>query len=323
MNSVRYNTPIATQLAALTQPFSQQVSVTAWTEDGRFGTAYFTITLQPGGATVTQLQGSLLATDAPSHGRAGNTADYYRLTGSGSVTLSAEGLDTYIYVYDSNRNLITEADEGAANSGSRLALSLQSGQTYYLEVTGFALGATGNYLLTSTGGGLVGTTDPWAGSPAVASIAGNYRAVETTSIKLTYNGSVTTNTVSATNNTTVSQTGPSVRFQAVNPTGSTPNLMRYGTLSGNTLVLTGNGFLPTDPSLVVSTNSQTATGTVGSSQFLVNSSSRLQGTYKGLPPATCRTADCFTRSDAIQQTKPTGSRRCRRSPDPAPGGVTG
>jgi hypothetical protein len=296
VNSVRYNTPIATQLAALTQPFSQQVSVTAWTEDGRFGTAYFTITLQPGGATVTQLQGSLLATDAPSHGRAGNTADYYRLTGSGSVTLSAEGLDTYIYVYDSNRNLITEADEGAANSGSRLALSLQSGQTYYLEVTGFALGATGNYLLTSTGGGLVGTTDPWAGSPAVASIAGNYRAVETTSIKLTYNGSVTTNTVSATNNTTVSQTGPSVRFQAVNPTGSTPNLMRYGTLSGNTLVLTGNGFLPTDPSLVVSTNSQTATGTVGSSQFLVNSSSRLQGTYKGLPlTAEVTSSATFTR----------------------------
>jgi hypothetical protein len=283
-------------MAALTQPFAQQVSVTAWTEDGRFGTAYFTITLQPGGSTVTALQGSLGLSDPPSHGRAGNRADYYRVTGSGAVTLSAEGFDTYLYLYNSSLNQIAEADEGGANSGSLITVNLLSGQTYYLELTGFAQGATGNYVLTATGAGLTASADPWASIGAVANIAGNYRAVENTSIKLTYDGSVTTNIVGATNNTTITQVGPSFRFQAVNPVGSTPDITRYGTISGNTLTITGEGFLPTDPALVVSTNSQTTTGTLGASQLSLNTSSRLQGTYKGLPlTAEITSSSTFTR----------------------------
>jgi len=296
VNSVRYNSPVASQMAALTQPFAQQVSVTAWTADGRFATAYYTITLQPGGSTVTTVQGSLVLADPPSHGRAGNRADYYRVTGSGTVTLSAEGFDTYLYLYNSALNLIAEADEGAPNSGSRLTVNLQSGQTYYLELTGFAQGATGNYLLTATGAGLVATADPWASIGAVANIAGNYRAVENTSIKLTYNGSTTTNTVGATNTTAISQVGPSFRFLAVNPTGSTPDVTRYGTISGNNIMVSGEGFLPTDPSLVVSTNFQTTTGTLGNNQFSLNTSSRLQGTYKGLPlTAEITSSSTFTR----------------------------
>jgi hypothetical protein len=281
-NSIRYASATSAQLAALTQPFSQQVSVTAWTTDGRFGTATFTVTVQPGGTAVSSVYGSLDSSDARSHGRAGHFADFYRITGAGSTTLKVEGFDTYLYVYNSALNLIAEKDEGTDNSGSQLTLNLSSGQTYYVEVTSFAPGKTGSYRASSTVGGLVATANPWA-NVNVANIAGNYTVNENSTITIVYKGITTTTNAVSTRSTTVTQNGPSFSFPASDPSGTLPATTRYGHISGNTITLTGEPFIPGNPGITVTSNTQTSTGTVAGNQLTISTTAQLQGTYKGLP----------------------------------------
>jgi len=295
VNSIRYASATSAQLAALTQPFSEQISVTAWTADGRFATASFTVTVQPGGTAVSSVYGSLTAGDAPSHGRAGHYADFYRITGAGTTTLTVEGFDTYLLVYNSSLNLVGEKDEGANNSGSQLTLNLQNGQTYYVEVTSFAPGKTGSYLLSSTSGGLSATSNPWA-NVSVANIAGNYNVSEQTTVTIVYNGVTTVTNATATGTTTVTQSGPSFSFEATDPTGMLPPTKRYGNISGNNISLTGEPFIPGNPAIAVTANNQTSSGTLGNNQFTITTTSQLQGTYKGLPvTAQVNSTATFTR----------------------------
>jgi len=282
VSSIRYASATSSQLAALTQPFSQQITVTAWTADGRFGTATFTVTVQPGGTAVSSVYGSLVSGDAPSHGRAGHYADFYRITGAGSTTLKVLGFDTYLYVYNGSKNLIAEKDEGADNGGSQLTLNLSNGQTYYVEVTSFEPGKTGKYLVSSTSGGLTATPNPWAGVSA-ANIAGSYSVSENTTITIVYKGITTTTNATSTRSATVTQSGPSFSFQATDPTGMLPPTTRYGQINGSSITLTGDPFIPANPSIAVTSNTQTSSGTVSGNQLTINTSSQLQGTYKGSP----------------------------------------
>jgi hypothetical protein len=282
VNSIRYTSATSAQLAGLTTPFTQQISVTAWTADGRFGSASFTIVVQPGGTAVSAVYGSLAATDAPSHGRAGHRADFYRLTGTGTTTLSAEGFDTCLYVYNSALGLVGEKDEGGSNGGSQLTLNLQNGQTYYVEVTSFQAGQTGNYRVSSSAGGLMATADPWAGV-TVPNLAGTYSVTENTTITMVYKGITTTTNAVGTRTVTLTQSGPSFSFQASDPTGMLPSMTRYGNITGNSLQLTGDPFLPGNPAIQVTSTSQTSSGTWGGSQLIITNTAQLQGTYNGLP----------------------------------------
>jgi hypothetical protein len=282
VNAIRYVSATSAQLAAMTSAFSQQITVTAWTADGRFGTASFTVTVQPGGTAVSSVYGSLASTDAASHARAGHRSDFYRITGAGTTTLSTEGFDTVLYVYNSARNLVAEKDEGGVNGGSQLTVSLQSGQTYYIEVTSFQPGQTGGYRLSSTTGGLTATADPWAGVSA-PNIAGTYTVTENTTITIVYKGVTTTTNAVTSRTATVTQSGPSFSFQATDPTGMLPAATRYGTLNGNSIQLNGEPFIPGNPAITVTTNTQTSVGTVGGNTLSITNTAQLTGTYKGLP----------------------------------------
>ena len=282
VNSIRYASATSAQLAGLTTPFSQQISVTAWTADGRFGSASFTVTVQPGGTAVSLVYGSLASGDAPSHGRAGHLADFYRITGAGATTLSVEGFDTHLYIYNSARNLVAEKDEGGINGGSQLSINLQNGQTYYVEVTSFQPGQTGNYRVSSTAGGLLATSNPWSGV-TVPNIAGNYNVTENTTITIVYKGITTTTNAVASRTASVTQSGPSFSFQATDPTGMLPSTTRYGNINGNSIQLNGEPFIPGNPAIAVTSNTQTSSGTLGNNQFSITNSAQLQGTYNGLP----------------------------------------
>ena len=260
-NQIRYASATSSQLAGLTSSFSQHVSVTAWTADGRFGTASFTVTVQPGGTAVSTVYGALASSDAPSHGRAGHLSDFYRITGAGSTTLTIEGFDSYLYIYDSALNLVAEQDEGAANGGSQINVNLSNGQTYYIEVTSYDTAQTGSYRLSSTRGGLSATANPWA-NVNVASIAGNYNVNEDTTITIVYDGITTTTNAVSTGNTTITQNGPSFSFPAADPSGMLPPSTRYGNISGNSITLTGEPFIPGNPNIAVTSNTQTSSGTL-------------------------------------------------------------
>lgn len=296
VNSIRYVSAATAGLASLTEAFTEQITVTAWTDDGRFATANFTVNITPNGTATTSAYGTLAASDASSHSRAGNYSDYYRVTGSGLTTLTAVGFDTYIYLYDDSLTRVAEADEGATGGGSSLSVNLQSGKTYYLEVTSFGANETGVYQLTTSQGGLVATADPWAGSPAPADIAGNYTVHENTTLSILYKGTTTTTNGTAVSTVTVSQSGPAFRYTATDPTGRMPAMTRYGSINGDTLSLSGEPFLPVNPGLMVTANNQTSSGTLGQNQFTITTTSQLQGTYKGQPvTAQVNSTATFTR----------------------------
>lgn len=279
---IRYVSAPSSELATLSAPFSQTVTVTVWTEDGRWGSGTFTVILQPGGTAVATISGALTSGDSTSHSRAAHYADFYRLTGAGNTTLRVEGLDTYLYVYNSARQLIGEADDGANNGGSQLSLSLQSGQTYYVEVTSFAPNETGPYQLTSTSGALGATASPWAGI-SVPNIAGNFSVSEDTTITIIYDGVTTTTNATANTVANITQTGSSFSFQTSDPSGTLPAMTRYGSLDGFTVTFTGDPFLPVNPDINVTSRTGSSSGTIGNNTFTVTTSAQLQGNYNGKP----------------------------------------
>jgi hypothetical protein len=281
-NSLPYSSATASELAALTAPFTQEISVTAWTEDGRFGTATFRVTVQPGGTAVSSILGTLTSDDSASHGRAGHYSDFYRIIGDGTTTLTVEGFDSYLYVYDSARSLVAEQDEGAANGGSRRTVTLASGQTYYVEVTSYEPAWTGSYQVSSTRGGLSLIPSPWSGVN-VANIAGNYNISEDTTITLVYDGITTTTNAVSSRSATITQSGPSFSFRAVDPSGTLPPTTRYGVINGNNISLHGEPFIPGNPDITVSSNTQTSSGTLANNRFTITTTSELQGSYKGQP----------------------------------------
>jgi hypothetical protein len=60
---------------------------------------------------LSTVKGSLSSNDAPSHARKGCFADYYKLAGKGTVSITSSGFDTYLYLYDSNFKLVSSNDD--------------------------------------------------------------------------------------------------------------------------------------------------------------------------------------------------------------------
>ena len=115
-----------------------------------------------GVATGTNtLVGTLTGSDEPSHKRLGAYADFYRLIGTGTATLTMSGLDTYLYVYNSAFKLIGSNDVSnpPGAGGSRVKVLLTG--TSYVEATSYAKGITGFYTLTTSKGGLTQIFSPW------------------------------------------------------------------------------------------------------------------------------------------------------------------
>ena len=96
------------------------------------------------GASIGQpsINGSLSATDAPSHARTGCYADYYLLQGIGSATVTVSGFDTYLYLYNSNFQLVSSNDDSIppGKGGSRLTAALTGGS---VPISGTTFTTTG------------------------------------------------------------------------------------------------------------------------------------------------------------------------------------
>lgn len=127
------------------------------------------------------INGILAEGDPDSHGRSGAKADYYTLTGSGSITISlrSSSFDAYLFLYNQNKQQISYDDDSAGDRNSRINYQLVAGQTYYVEVTSYFTDGRGAYFLTPSTGILTTAADPWPPEPPTqivanaSSIAGN------------------------------------------------------------------------------------------------------------------------------------------------------
>lgn len=83
----------------------------------------------------------------------GEFGDIFRIvrttTATVTVTATATAFDTFLRLLDGNGDLITEDDDGAGGTNSRISRSLAAG-TFFLIVTSFSPGETGSYTLQST-----------------------------------------------------------------------------------------------------------------------------------------------------------------------------
>jgi hypothetical protein len=110
-----------------------------------------------------------LSTASFSHARSGCYANYYivQATKSGQTTITVSGFDSYLYVYNSSGKLVAKNDDSTppGGGGSRVALSLVSGNNYVIEVTSYFKAKTGSYTMTvssPTSAGFVGPiTNPF------------------------------------------------------------------------------------------------------------------------------------------------------------------
>lgn len=97
--------------------------------------------------------GALESSDADSQERDGSKADYYMLTGDGTVTIDlTAGFDTYLYLYDENGVELDHDDDGGDGVNSRITITLTAGRVYYLEVTSYSDDTVGSYTLTTSNG---------------------------------------------------------------------------------------------------------------------------------------------------------------------------
>jgi hypothetical protein len=291
-NRIRYDSTTIQELLRLTGTFQQTIEVTAWTREGRFANAYFTVRLNAGGGDGggggggggTPVTYSLTSSDAPSHARSTSYADYYRLAGSGPTTITMTGFDTYLYLYDDQLRLITSDDDGAGNLGSRITYTLVTGRTYYVEATSYSPWVTGSYQMTVTGASLTPTSNPWSGVGNCPNIAGDYSVTETVTMTIASQGQSETVTETGTVSVRITQTGCSFSYQAVDPTGTFSPVTRTGTINGNTLTLQGDAYvLTTDPALRVTSNTMNASGTISGNTLTINSTGYVVGTYDGSP----------------------------------------
>ena len=112
---------------------------------------------------VPWIKGNLTSSSAHSHARTGCFADYYTLTGPGTTNLMMTGFDTYLYLYDSNFNLIAKNDDATppGHGGSLINQVLAVSGTYYVEATSYIKGFTGSYTISTSLGGLSPISNPW------------------------------------------------------------------------------------------------------------------------------------------------------------------
>lgn len=73
---------------------------------------------------------------------------YYQFTPlyNGSYVLETTGTtDTYIYLYDSNMNIINYNDDGGESYNGRIIRTLNAGQTYFIKVQGWNNSRVGDF----------------------------------------------------------------------------------------------------------------------------------------------------------------------------------
>jgi hypothetical protein len=145
--------------------------------------------------------------------------DFFSITASSSgvltISLAAEassGLDTYLYLYNSDKVLILEDDDSGSGLNSSISINVLTGQTYYLQASGFG-SSTGAYTISAS----ISAADDHAnqaGESATRMVVSN-NAVSNTAgtinpstdndvflFKATADGSITIN-VTPTNNSTL------------------------------------------------------------------------------------------------------------------------
>ncbi len=146
--------------------------------------------------------------------------DFFSITASSSgvltISLAAEassGLDTYLYLYNSDKVLILEDDDSGSGLNSSISINVLTGQTYYLQASGFG-SSTGAYTISAS----ISAADDHAnqaGESATRMVVSSTNAVSNTAgtinpstdndvflFKATADGSITIN-VTPTNNSTL------------------------------------------------------------------------------------------------------------------------
>jgi len=69
-----------------------------------------------------------------------------RVTETGMLAVETTGdIDTYMKLFDENRNLITENDDGGENLNARIEMLASAGRTYLFVVSGYGGEASGNF----------------------------------------------------------------------------------------------------------------------------------------------------------------------------------
>ena len=145
--------------------------------------------------------------------------DFFSITASSSGVLTisldagvSSGLDTYLYLYNSDKVLILEDDDSGSGLNSLISINVLTGQTYYLQASGFG-SSTGAYTISAS----ISAADDHAnqaGESATRMVVSN-NAVSNTAgtinpstdndvflFKATADGSITIN-VTPTNNSTL------------------------------------------------------------------------------------------------------------------------
>ena len=82
--------------------------------------------------------------------------DFFSITASSSGVLSislaagaSSGLDTYLYLYNSDKVLILEDDDNGSGLNSLISINVLTGQTYYFQASGFG-SSTGAYTISAS-----------------------------------------------------------------------------------------------------------------------------------------------------------------------------
>ncbi len=145
--------------------------------------------------------------------------DFFSITASSSGVLTislaagaSSGLDTYLYLYNSDKVLILEDDDSGSGLNSLISINVLTGQTYYLQASGFG-SSTGDYTISAS----ISAADDHANQTgesatrmvvsnnAVSNMAGTINPSTDNDVflfKATADGSITIN-VTPTNNSTL------------------------------------------------------------------------------------------------------------------------
>ncbi|NBS91058.1 hypothetical protein EBS67_13835, partial [bacterium] len=171
------------------------------------------------GAGTDLTNTTALTVDVPRTGNISSAGDqdFFSITASSSgvltISLAAgvgSGLDTYLYLYNSDKVLILEDDDSGSELNSLISTNVLTGQTYYLQASGFG-SSTGAYTISAS----ISAADDHAnqaGESATRLIVSSTNAVSNTAgtinpstdndvflYKATADGSITIN-VTPTNN---------------------------------------------------------------------------------------------------------------------------
>ena len=110
------------------------------------------------GAGTNLTHATALTVDVPRTGNISSAGDqdFFSITASSSgvltISLAAgvnSGLDTYLYLYNSDKVLILEDDDSDSGLNSLISTNVLIGQTYYLQASGFG-SSTGAYTISAS-----------------------------------------------------------------------------------------------------------------------------------------------------------------------------